>query len=42
MQQPLDNLLTTLDRALRSVFASPVAARPMPGADLPEATLSEA
>jgi ubiquinone biosynthesis monooxygenase Coq7 len=42
MQQPLDNLLTTLDRALRSVLASPVAARPMPGADLPEAALSDA
>ena len=27
---PIDNLLVTVDRALRSVFATPAAARPMP------------
>ena len=30
MNTTLDHLLTTLDRALRSVWATPVAARPMP------------
>ena len=43
---PIDNLLVSVDRALRSVFATPTAARPIPrpasvsGADT--ATLSEA
>lgn len=35
MNTPLDHLLTTLDRALRSVWATPVAARPMPQPQTP-------
>ena len=38
---PLDQLITTFDLGLRTVFASPHAGRPYPGAG-PEADLSEA
>jgi ubiquinone biosynthesis monooxygenase Coq7 len=43
---PLDPLLMSLDRALRSVFVPPIANRPLPqpagDASLPEAPLTEA
>jgi ubiquinone biosynthesis monooxygenase Coq7 len=37
-----DRLLISLDRALRTLFATATSARPHPGADLPDATLSDA
>lgn len=38
----IDQLILEFDKALRTVFASAPTRRPMPGADLPEAELSEA
>lgn len=38
----LDTLVTEFDKALRAVFASAPTRRPMPGANLPEAELSDA
>jgi 3-demethoxyubiquinol 3-hydroxylase len=37
----LDRLIVTFDRALRTVFAPAVSARPVPGEHLPDAPLSE-
>lgn len=37
----IDNLIPEFDKALRAVFASAPTRRPMPGADLPEADMSE-
>ena len=37
----MDRLILEFDKALRTVFASAPTARPMPGADLPEANLDE-
>ncbi len=39
---PLDQLITTFDLGLRTVFATPHASRPYPAAAAPEADLSEA
>lgn len=38
----IDTLIPEFDKALRAVFAAAPTRRPMPGADLPEAALSEA
>jgi ubiquinone biosynthesis monooxygenase Coq7 len=38
----MDQLIVEFDKALRTVFAPAPTRRPMPGADLPEADLSEA
>lgn len=38
----IDSLILEFDKALRTVFASAPTRRPMPGAELPEADLSEA
>ncbi|MDD5248800.1 MAG: 2-polyprenyl-3-methyl-6-methoxy-1,4-benzoquinone monooxygenase [Rhodocyclaceae bacterium] len=38
----IDSLIVEFDKALRTVFAPAPAARPMPGADLPEAEMSPA
>lgn len=38
----IDSLIAEFDKALRTVFAPAPAARPMPGAELPEAELSAA
>lgn len=37
-----DTVLIVLDRALRTLFAPAIAARPLPGENLPEAALTEA
>jgi len=37
----VDRLIVPLDRALRTLFATPHTVRPMPGAELPEAALDE-
>ena len=37
----IDTLITEFDKALRAVFASAPTRRPMPGADLPEAVMSD-
>jgi len=39
---PLDQLITTFDLGLRTVFATPHASRPYPAATAPEAEMSEA
>lgn len=39
---PLDQLITTFDLGLRTVFATPHASRPYPAAAAPEADMSEA
>ncbi len=39
---PLDQLITTFDLGLRTVFATPHASRPYPAATAPEAAMSEA
>lgn len=39
---PLDQLITTFDLGLRTVFATPHASRPYPAAAAPEAEMSEA
>jgi len=39
---PVDRLLVTFDSAMRTVFASHAAARPMPQAEQPDGALSEA
>ncbi len=38
----IDSLILEFDKALRTVFASAPTHRPMPGADIPEAEMSEA
>jgi ubiquinone biosynthesis monooxygenase Coq7 len=38
----LDTLITEFDKALRAVFATAPTRRPMPGAELPEAEMSDA
>ncbi len=38
----IDRLIVPLDRALRTLFATPHTIRPLPGGDLPEAPLDEA
>lgn len=37
----VDGLITEIDKAMRTVFASGRSIRPMPGGDLPEAELDE-